>query len=142
MTEQAPAHRTRRYRFRALARPARRSVRVATEKRIMMKGWVCLLAGLGVCAAALLGRAGPAAAGEDEAAPRPADAEAPGCGPGLTVRQLLRMSRPELEQLYCQGRPVPVPGGFARGTAIQYPGTGLAVPAARATHLLWQGKFF
>jgi hypothetical protein len=107
----------------------------------MRKGWIGLLAGWGLCAA-LLRLAGPAVAGEDETAPEPVVTEAPGCGSALTVRQLLRMSRSELEQLYRQGRPVPVPGGFARGTAIRYPGTGLAVPAARVTHLLWQGKFF
>jgi hypothetical protein len=106
----------------------------------MTKGRACLVARLVVYAAALLKGDGAAAAGEG--APGPVASEAPCCGPALTVRQLLHMSRCELEALYRQGRPVAVPGGFARGTALQYAGTGLAVPAARATHLLWQGKFF
>ncbi len=106
----------------------------------MRKGRAPRVAGLVVSSAALLGGAG--AAGGEEPGPCPVAHGAPCCGPALTVRQLLRMTRAELEELYRGGQPVPVPGGFAPGTALQYAGTGLAVPAARATHLLWQGKFF
>jgi hypothetical protein len=108
----------------------------------MTEGRAGLVAGLVVGTAALLGSAAPAAAGEDQAVPGVEVVGAPCCGPGQNVRQLLRMSRAELEALYRQGRSAPVPAGFARGTALQYAGTGLAVPAARATHLLWQGKLF
>src|SRR5262245_20792417 len=107
------------------ARAARRSVRVATEIGIMTKGRAVLVAGLVVGTAALLGGAGPAAGEESGAIPVVNGATC--CGPALTVRQLLRMTREELEDLYRHGRPVPVPGGFARGTALQYAGTGLAV---------------
>src|SRR5262245_29322759 len=76
---------------------------------------------------------------------RLASAQGPGtyaCGAGLTMKQLVRMSPCELEQLYAQGVMAPIPAGKIRGQAILNPGTKLAVPTSRASRLIWQGKIF
>jgi len=52
------------------------------------------------------------------------------------------MSPCELEQLYAQGCLAPIPPGKIRGQALLNPGTKLAVPASRASRLVWQGKIF
>jgi hypothetical protein len=68
---------------------------------------------------------------------------APGCsGPGLTMKQLVRMSPCALEHLYAQGILAPIPSGKIRGQALLNPGTKLAVPTSRASRLVWQGKIF
>src|SRR5262245_39661054 len=60
----------------------------------------------------------------------------------LTLEQLVRMSHCDLEQLYLQAEPGPIPEGFARGKSIRWAGRCLAVPASRFTGLLWKGKWF
>jgi hypothetical protein len=67
---------------------------------------------------------------------------APCCGERLTAERLLRMSCRELEDLYRQAEPGPVPCGYYRGTTIFHPGTAQTVPRSRATGLVWQGKYF
>lgn len=62
-------------------------------------------------------------------------------GPQLTLNQLVRMSRPELDALYQQGTPAPIFDGRVRGRAL-YPDGPLAVPRSRAARLVWQGKIF
>ena len=60
----------------------------------------------------------------------------------LTMKQLIRMSPCELEQLYAQGIMAPIPAGKIRGQALLNPGTKLAVPTSRGSRLVWQGKIF
>ena len=64
------------------------------------------------------------------------------CGASLTMKQLIRMSPCELEQLYAQGIMAPIPAGKIRGQALLNPGTKLAVPTSRGSRLVWQGKIF
>ena len=64
------------------------------------------------------------------------------CGASLTMKQLIRMSPCELEQLYAQGIMAPIPAGKIRGQALLNPGTKLAVPTSRCSRLAWQGKVF
>jgi hypothetical protein len=64
------------------------------------------------------------------------------CGASLTMKQLIRMSPCELEQLYAQGVMAPIPAGKIRGQALLNPGTKLAVPTSRGSRLVWQGKIF
>jgi hypothetical protein len=52
------------------------------------------------------------------------------------------MSRCELEQLYLQAEPGPVPTGYARGKALRWAGHRWAASASRLTGLLWHGKWF
>jgi hypothetical protein len=56
--------------------------------------------------------------------------------------QLTCMSWPELDQLYRQLGPGPIPDGYARGKAIYCPGEKLAGMKSRTTDHLWQGKHF
>jgi hypothetical protein len=58
------------------------------------------------------------------------------------MKQLIRMSPCELEQLYAQGIMAPIPAGKIRGQALLNPGTKLAVPTSRGSRLFWQGKIF
>jgi hypothetical protein len=60
----------------------------------------------------------------------------------IGVDQLLRMSGPELDQLYRQSGAAPMPSGKVRGRAIVNPGTRIAVPASKAARVVWQGKVF
>src|SRR5579864_219478 len=60
----------------------------------------------------------------------------------VTLKELVRMSRQDLDQLYLQARAVPIPPGRARGRAIVFPGTALARPASLGARLVWQGKIF
>jgi hypothetical protein len=62
--------------------------------------------------------------------------------PMLSIRQLVRMSGPELDQLYMQASAGTIPAGKTRGRAILYPGTRWAVPASRVARVAWQGKVF
>jgi hypothetical protein len=57
-----------------------------------------------------------------------------------SLDQLVRMSRCELDQLYRNSRPGPLPEGKVRGRVILFPGTALARPTSRFSRLLWQGK--
>jgi len=60
--------------------------------------------------------------------------------PTITPEQLVRMTRAELECQYRNGRFAPWPTGFSKGRPIWTPGSRLAMPAARLTRPLWQGK--
>jgi hypothetical protein len=56
---------------------------------------------------------------------------------------LLEMSQNELDRLFCQSEPGPIPEGRGEGTAIIAPGTMAAkVMANLARWLFWQGKVF
>lgn len=60
-----------------------------------------------------------------------------------TVKQLLKMTQKELDELFRQSPAGPIPDGEASGTAIVGPGTKLTGIAAKLIHLLtWQGKVF
>ncbi|MGC8643820.1 MAG: hypothetical protein ACP5XB_28500 [Isosphaeraceae bacterium] len=61
-------------------------------------------------------------------------------GAPLSVKQLLRLSGPELDALYQQGTAVGIPPGRVRGTAILAPGTRRNQALALGTRLVWQGK--
>jgi hypothetical protein len=78
----------------------------------------------------------PDAVAQDNGAPAPA----PCCG--LSLEQLLHMSKPELAALYCQACPGPIPDGPTCGKAIRWAGTRWCVPNASATGCLWKGKLF
>ena len=72
-------------------------------------------------------------------------AHEPAAQPAVAIRgmdDLVRMDRPTLEALYRGAEVGNAPAGFARGKAIYNPGSRLTVPASRAVHVLWQGKFF
>jgi hypothetical protein len=59
------------------------------------------------------------------------------------VLRLLRMSQEELDRLFREGEPGPIPDGRAEGTLIVAPGTALSPPIAGLVRLLaWQGKVF
>lgn len=61
----------------------------------------------------------------------------------VTVSQLLDMSQDELDDLFRESPPGPVPEGEAAGTAIVAPGTVLADVASRVVQAIaWQGKVF
>lgn len=62
--------------------------------------------------------------------------------PILTIKELVRMSPSQLEQLYRQGSVPAVPSGRVNGRAILYPGTKLAAPASSVARFMWQGKVF
>lgn len=64
------------------------------------------------------------------------------CGTVLTLDALVRMSREELEALYCQAPPAPMLDGYYRGKSIRWAGTCLAVPDSKMTGCLWKGKHF
>ncbi|MBY0527176.1 MAG: hypothetical protein K2R98_27520 [Gemmataceae bacterium] len=66
----------------------------------------------------------------------------PAYSAGLTIDQLVHMSREELEALYCQAQPGPVPEGYLCGKAIRWAGTKWAAPNAKVTGCLWKGKQF
>jgi hypothetical protein len=75
----------------------------------------------------------------------PAAAGGPGtasCGASMRLKQLVRMSPCELEQLYSQGSLAAIPPGAIRGQALLNPGTKLAVPSSSVSRLAWQGKVF
>jgi hypothetical protein len=60
-----------------------------------------------------------------------------------TVKQLLKMSQGELDELFKSSPAGPIPNGGAEGTAIIAPGTELTGIAAKLVHLFtWQGKVF
>ncbi|VTR97537.1 hypothetical protein [Tuwongella immobilis] len=58
----------------------------------------------------------------------------------LTAEQVVRMSAEELECRFRNGRCVAMPEGFAKGRPIWITGSKLAMPAARLTRTIWQGK--
>ena len=59
------------------------------------------------------------------------------------VSALLRMSQPDLDDLFRKSEPGPLPDGEAKGTAIIAPGTSFSSDIAEAINLFaWQGKVF
>jgi hypothetical protein len=61
----------------------------------------------------------------------------------VTVSELLSRSRQQLDDLFRQSPPGPVPTGVTRGTAIVFAGSPLTRPlAAVARALFWKGKVF
>jgi hypothetical protein len=59
------------------------------------------------------------------------------------VDQLLRMTQPQLDELFTSSRPGEIPDGEATGTAIVAPGTTYSPEIARFISLFaWQGKIF
>src|SRR5262249_3517261 len=69
----------------------------------------------------------------------PPDAE---CVTPLTAKALVRMSPCQLEAIYRQAPPGPIPVGYYPGKAIWCAGTKLAVPLCVASAAIWQGKNF
>jgi hypothetical protein len=64
------------------------------------------------------------------------------CDIHLTLDSLVRMSRCELESLYCRACPAPMLDGCYRGKSIRWAGSCLAVPDSKLTGCLWKGKHF
>jgi hypothetical protein len=63
--------------------------------------------------------------------------------PAYDPEQLLRMSEPELIDLYKCSRPAPVPTTYTPGLVIFKPGSCITVPMARVLECTaWQGKYF
>lgn len=60
----------------------------------------------------------------------------------LTLDGLVRMSKEDLEALYCQAEPGPMPHGYTCGRAIRHAGTCLAVPSSKMAGKVWLGKHF
>ena len=59
------------------------------------------------------------------------------------VQQLLKMSQPQLDELFTASAAGPIPDGEATGTAIVAPGTSFSPEIARFISLFaWQGKIF
>ena len=59
------------------------------------------------------------------------------------VPQLLKMSQQQLDDLFRQSEPGPIPEGQADGTAIVAPGTSFSPQIAEfVKHFAWQGKVF
>jgi len=61
----------------------------------------------------------------------------------LTVADLLKKSRSDLDDLFRAAQPGPIPDGEAKGTAIIAPGTVFSNEIAQVVNLFaWQGKIF
>jgi hypothetical protein len=59
------------------------------------------------------------------------------------VQELLKMSQPQLDELFTDSEPGAIPDGEATGTAIVAPGTTFSPEIARFVSLFaWQGKIF
>ena len=59
------------------------------------------------------------------------------------VKQLLKMSQADLDRLFTESPPGPIPDGEAEGTAIVDPGSARAPEFAKLiNHFAWQGKIF
>jgi hypothetical protein len=59
------------------------------------------------------------------------------------VQQLLKMSQADLDKLFAESPPGPIPDGEAEGTAIVDPGTSRTPEFAKLiNHFAWQGKVF
>jgi hypothetical protein len=76
-----------------------------------------------------------AQAGEPEATPMQAPA------PIRTLDDLVRLSAPQLDQLYAQAEPGPVPTGKVVGRAL-YPDARFPRARSNAARFAWQGKVF
>jgi hypothetical protein len=60
----------------------------------------------------------------------------------LCLEQLAGMSWCDLEQLYRQAAPGPIPAGYTRGRAIYCPGAPLTPARSKMSQTLWHGKHF
>lgn len=63
--------------------------------------------------------------------------------PAVTIdsmKQLMKMSQADLEQVYRGAHVGEVPTGYLRGKPIFFPGSGLAAPVGACSRMLWQGK--
>lgn len=59
------------------------------------------------------------------------------------VQELLKMSQPELDELFTNSPPGEIPDGEAEGTAIVAPGSTFSPEIANfVSHFAWQGKIF
>ena len=87
--------------------------------------------GLGAVAGALLA---PRALPADEPTPMQAAAI-------RTIDDLVNLSAPQLDQLYRQSPPGPVPAGRVNGRAL-YPDARFPRARSRAARIAWQGKVF
>ena len=61
--------------------------------------------------------------------------------PVATLEDLARLSAPQLEALYRQSPPGPVPPGKVRGLAL-YPDARFPLAKSKAARVAWQGKVF
>lgn len=61
--------------------------------------------------------------------------------PVQTLDDLAALSTPQLEQLYRQSAPGPVPSGKVKGRAL-YPDARFGVARSKAARAVWQGKVF
>jgi len=62
---------------------------------------------------------------------------------GITVPQLLSLSQADLDALFTNSQPGPIPSGEGHGTAIIAPGTKYSSEIAELiNHFAWQGKIF
>src|SRR5262249_8682593 len=62
--------------------------------------------------------------------------------PVLSLERLACMHWCELENLYRQSSPGPIPAGYLRGRAIYCPGAFLTPARDKMTQALWHGKHF
>ena len=63
--------------------------------------------------------------------------------PSIDPQRLTHMSQEELDELYRNSSPGPIPTGDARGLALILPGTAIGRLATRLAYFLfWQGKVF
>jgi hypothetical protein len=61
----------------------------------------------------------------------------------VDITDLMKMTQPQLDDLFKQSPAGPIPNGEAQGTAIVAPGTQLEGIAAKFIHVFaWQGKVF
>jgi hypothetical protein len=61
----------------------------------------------------------------------------------ITAPDLLDLTQDELDALFRQATPGPVPDGEGEGTALIAPGSDISEPAALLAHLFaWKGKVF
>jgi hypothetical protein len=63
--------------------------------------------------------------------------------PALSLKDLMRMSRPQLDALFSGSEPGPIPEGESEGVAIVCPGTfWTRLISGFVRHVAWQGKVF
>ena len=61
----------------------------------------------------------------------------------MEIADLMKMSQPELDELFKKSPPGPIPAGDSSGTAVVWPGTFWSRLIARFVHdFAWQGKVF
>jgi hypothetical protein len=60
----------------------------------------------------------------------------------VTVAEMMRMSQPELDDVFRAAVAGDIPSGVTHGTAIALPGTPVAPPLVPLARLGWRGKVF